>query len=82
MGDGLVAAVVIIDETNGYVDIDGVKSLNDGLFEVSDYLIKRWKEMKEGKLSSDGKPNGATRWLSPNDTKYWLINHMNIDFIE
>ena len=59
--DGLVAAVVIIDETNGYVDIDGVKSLNDGLFEVSDYLIKRWKEMKEGKLSSDGKPNGATR---------------------
>ena len=39
--DGLVAAVVVFDEINGYVDIDGDKSLKTGLFEVSAYLIKR-----------------------------------------
>ena len=44
MDEGNIAAIILIDETNGIMEIDGAKILKMALLEVSSYIINRFHE--------------------------------------
>ena len=59
---GLSGAVFLIDENTGFVEIDGDKDLKTFLYEVTPYLLSRWKE-REKKCIPEKIPEGAKCWL-------------------
>ena len=50
--ENTVAALILVDDANGVVEIDGAESLKTALFEVSSYIIERHREQKDEKLSA------------------------------
>ena len=44
MDEGNIAAIILIDETNGIMEIDGAKILKMALLEVSSYIVNRFHE--------------------------------------
>ena len=56
---------LIIDESNGWLEIDGEKELKKIVFEVSSYIIKRWKTIKNNNP-------GETEHEVPAGAKFFL----------
>ena len=62
LGRGLYGAVLLIDEINGCVEIDGDSDLKTFLYEVTPYVLSRWKS--RGKKTVPEKiPEGGKFWL-------------------
>ena len=59
---GISGAIFLIDDNSGYVEIDGDLNLKRFLYEVTPYLLSRWKG-REQKNVPGKKPEGATCWL-------------------
>ena len=56
---------IVIDETNGWLEIDGDRDLKNIIFEVSSYVIKRWKATKN-------KNRDETEHVIPEGAQFWL----------
>ena len=56
-------AVVTIDVRNGIMEIDGHGKLKKILFEISPYIIMRWRETDPGPNIVELKPEGAKFFL-------------------
>ena len=63
MEDGSIAVYIVIDEINGYMEIDGAKVLKTACFEVYSYIVDRVKEQKKPATHGQDKPAGAKCWL-------------------
>ena len=62
MGKDVEAVTLLIDKKNGFAEIEGEKSLKEIMFEVSSYVLKRWKSMNEKKPSEEPKMPEGAKW--------------------
>ena len=64
LGDDYSGAIVLIDEANGVMEIEGEEGLKTACYEVSSPVLQRYNQLKgEMTVVEKEKPEGTKCWL-------------------